>query len=335
MAFRITRAREGEHGGARDGDADAVRDNRRVRLLVIGGDIPLVMIGAGVLTRNGVRHPMAEMHARITEPDPRQRGREEHLGLRFRVIGIAVRAREVADRLPQGLEGEDVGDRVGALVCWAGDRVGGARGTLVVRDGGPGFEGVAEDVETRGGVDGGGHGARVQGVADAQGGFQGAVCDAGFGFAGYEVEDRGPCGFGTGAGGGGDGDEGAEGLVYGFAETEGRVDEVEEGGRGVVRVEVHEFCGVDDGAAAHGEEGVGGDGFGEGDGVADGGVLWFEGGGGVDGVIHAFAGEGFVDLFHGVQFGYVAVRDDADLCGAHVLQVHAHFFGAAGSEADA
>ena len=42
-----------------------------------------------------------------------------------------------------------------------------------------------------------------------------------------------------------------------------------------------------------------------------------------------------MDLVHGVQFGDVAVRDDADLFGAHVLQVHAHFFGAAGSEANA
>lgn len=255
--------------------------------------------------------------------------------MRFGVIRVAVRAREVADRLPQRLEGEDVGDGVGALVCGPGKGVGGTRGASVVGDRGPGFEGVAEDVEAGGGVHGGGHGAGVEGIADAEGGFEGAVGYPGFGFAGDEVEDGGACRFGAGARGGGDGDEGAEGLVDGFAQAEGRVDEVEEGGGWVVGVEVHELGGVDDGAAADGEEGVGRDGFGEGDGVEDGGVLGFERGGGVDRVRDAFAGERFVHLVHGIQFGDVAVGDDADFFGAHVLQVHPDFFGAAGPEADA
>lgn len=65
---------------------------------------------------------------------------------------------------------------------------------MCVGDRGPGFEGVAEDVEAGRGVDGAGHGAGVEGVADSEGGFEGAVGDAGFGFGGDEVED---CGAGS------------------------------------------------------------------------------------------------------------------------------------------
>jgi len=95
---------------------------------------------------------------------------------------------------------------------------------------------VAEDVEAGGGVHGGGHGAGVEGVADSEGGFEGAVGDAGFGFLGDEVEDGGAGGFGAGAGGGGDGDEGGEGFRDWHAFSEGRVDEVEEFGVGEVGV---------------------------------------------------------------------------------------------------
>lgn len=118
-------------------------------------------------------------------------------------------------------------------------------------------------------MDGGGHGACVERVADSQRGLEGAVGDTGFGARGGQVEDGGAGGFGAGAGGGGDGDEGLEGLVDGEAFAEGGVDEVEEVGVGVGRVEVHELGGVDDGAAADGEEGVGLVGLGEGDGFFD------------------------------------------------------------------
>lgn len=118
-------------------------------------------------------------------------------------------------------------------------------------------------------MDGGGHGAGVEGVADAEGGLEGAVGDAGFGARGGEVEDGGASGLGAGAGGGGDGDEGLEGLVDGEAFAEGSVDEVEEVGVGVAGVKVHELGGVDYGATAYGEEGVGLIGFCKGDGFFD------------------------------------------------------------------
>ena len=57
---------------------------------------------------------------------------------------------------------------------------------------------------------GGGHGAGVYWVADADGGFEVAVRDAGFRFLVDQVEDGGAGRFGAGAGCGGHGDEGLE-----------------------------------------------------------------------------------------------------------------------------
>lgn len=200
---------------------------------------------ARVLPADGVAHAVAEMDAGVAETDAGEGGGQQHLRLGFVVVWVLGRAREVLDRAAEGLEREDVGDGVGALVGGAVDGVGGAGGAHVVGDGGPAFEGVAEDVEAGGGVHGGGHGAGVEGVADPEGGFQGAVGDAGFCFFGDEVEDGGAGGFGAGAGGGGDGDEGGEGFVDGKAFAEGGIDEVEEVGGGKVGVKVHEFGGVD------------------------------------------------------------------------------------------
>lgn len=56
-------------------------------------------------------------------------------------------AGEVFDCRAEGLEGEDVGDGVSALVGGAVDGVGRARRALVVGDCRPGFQGVAEDVK--------------------------------------------------------------------------------------------------------------------------------------------------------------------------------------------
>ena len=95
------------------------------------------------------------------------------------------------------------------------------------------------------------------------------MCDAGFGTRGGEVEDGGAGGFAASAGGGGDGDEGEEGFVDWETFAEGGVDEVEEVGVGVAGVEVHELGGIDYGAAADGEEGVGLVGLGEGNGFFD------------------------------------------------------------------
>lgn len=134
--------------------------------------------------------------------------------MRFVVVGVFDCAREVLDCAPEGLQGEDVGYGVRALVRGAVDGVGGARGPGVVRDRGPGFEAVAEDIEARGGVDGGGHGAGVEGVTDAEGRFEGAMGDAGFCFFRDEIEDGGAGGFAAGSGGGWDGDEWGEGFCY-------------------------------------------------------------------------------------------------------------------------
>lgn len=82
------------------------------------------------------------------------------------------------------MQGEDVGDGVCALVCRALDGVARSWDTLVVGDCGPGFQAVAEDVEARGGVHGGRHGAGVERVADAECGLEVAVCDTGFGALG-------------------------------------------------------------------------------------------------------------------------------------------------------
>ena len=64
------------------------------------------------------------------------------------------------------------------MVGGALERVLGTRAALVVGDCGPGFERVAEHVQAGGGVDGAGHGARVEGVDYAEGGLEIAVRDA-------------------------------------------------------------------------------------------------------------------------------------------------------------
>ena len=115
---------------------------------------------------------------------------------------------------------------------------------------------MAEDIEAGGGVDGGGHGAGVEGVAYAEGGLEGAVGDAGFGARRGEVEDRGAGGLAARAGGSGYGNEGFEGLVDGEALAEGGVDEVEEVSVRVAGVEVHELGGVYHRATTDGEEGI-------------------------------------------------------------------------------
>ncbi|KAL8757167.1 MAG: hypothetical protein Q9199_002433, partial [Rusavskia elegans] len=62
------------------------------------------------------------------------------------------------------------------------------------------FEAVAEDVETGGGVHGGGHGAGVERITDAEGGLESTMGDACFGFFGYQVEDGGAGCFAASAG---------------------------------------------------------------------------------------------------------------------------------------
>ena len=262
VAVRVRGGGEAEDRGRGDGDADTVRDERPVR------DVPRVGV-ARVLAADGVAHAVAEVDAGVAEADARERGRQQHLALGLVVRRVGDRARQVPHRAAQGLQREDVRDGVRALVGGAGDRVRGAGHPLVVGDRGPRLERVAEHVEARGGVHGRGHAARVQGVADAEGGLQRAVGDARFGFLGDEVEDGGAGRFRARAGGGGDGDQGQQGPRDGQALAERRVDEVEEVGVREAGVQVHELGGVDDGAAADGEEGVRRVGLREGDGFED------------------------------------------------------------------
>jgi len=71
------------------------------------------------LAADGVAHAVAEMDACVSEADACEGGGEEHLRLRFVVVWVFGRAGEVLDGCFQCLEGEDVGDGVGALVGWA------------------------------------------------------------------------------------------------------------------------------------------------------------------------------------------------------------------------
>ena len=224
------------------------------------------------------------------------------------------------------------------------ERVGWARGAGGVGDGGPGFKSVAEDVEAGGGVHGGGHGARVQRVADAEGRFEGAVGDAGFGAFGHEVEDCRAGGLAAGACRCGDGDEGEQFLVDWLALAEWSVDKVEEVGRRVVCVKVHELGGVDDASSSHSQKSVRliclceVNCFPNTASLSElrSGLL------SVDlrivfrlhqcslenGEVDGFPIKGFRHLLHSVQLGNILVRHDADPLGAHVSNIHSYFLGA-------
>jgi hypothetical protein len=114
------------------------------------------------------------------------------------------------------------------LVGGALDGILRARRALVVGDGGPGFERMAEHVQAGGGVDGTGHGARVEGIDYAEGGLEVAVCDACLCALGDEVEDGGARCLGSGSCGCRDGDKGKELGRDGEAFAERGVDKVEE-----------------------------------------------------------------------------------------------------------
>ena len=163
------------------------------------GDVARVFV-AFVLAADGVAHPVAEVDPCIPEAHARQRGGQEHFRLGFCVVGVFDGAGEVFDCAFEGLEGEDVGDRIGTLVGWAVDGVGGAGDTFGIRDRRPGFEAVAENVKTGGRVNGGGHGAGVERITDAEGGFESPMGDACFGFFRHQIEDGGAGCFAASAG---------------------------------------------------------------------------------------------------------------------------------------
>ncbi len=100
--------------------------------------------------------------------------------------------------------------------------------------------------------------------------------DTCLGLVGGQVEDGGARGFAACAGCCGDCDEGAELVRDGQAFAQRGVDKVHEICFVVGGVQVHELGGVDDGAAAYGEEGVWREGLRPGDGFFDagGGLEW-------------------------------------------------------------
>lgn len=247
VAVRVGGAGEPEDGGRGHGDADAVRDHgSRAHV----ARVPVAL----VLAADRIAHAVAEVDARVAEPDAREGRREEHFGLRFGVVRVAHRAREVLDRGAEGLEREDVGDGVGALVGRAVDGVRGPRGALMVGDRGPGFERMAEHIETGGGLHGRGHGARVQRIADAQRGFERSMGNSRFGFFRHQVEDGRACGFRPRAGGGRYRDQGQERFGDGEASAERGVDKIEKIVLGAAGVEVHELGGINHRSTADGEE---------------------------------------------------------------------------------
>lgn len=90
---------------------------------------------------------MAEMNTSVAETDASKRGSEEHLALRLVVIRVPYCAGQVLNRRPESLEGEDITNGIRALVRGAINRVLRAGNALVIRDGCPALEAVAEDVE--------------------------------------------------------------------------------------------------------------------------------------------------------------------------------------------
>lgn len=139
MPVGIAWAGELEDGWCGDRDGDPVWDDGEF-------DVVARVLVPRVLAGDGVAHAVAQMDACIPEAYAGKSGSEQHIRLCLEVIGVLDGSWEVGDGVAQGFEGEDVGDGVGALVCWTVDGVVGAWGALVVGNCCPAFEGVAEDV---------------------------------------------------------------------------------------------------------------------------------------------------------------------------------------------
>lgn len=89
---------------------------------------------------------MAQMDTSVAEADAGKRGSEEHLALRLVVIWVPHRAGQVLNRRPESLEGEDITNRICALVRGAVNRVLRTGNALIIRDSSPALETVAEDI---------------------------------------------------------------------------------------------------------------------------------------------------------------------------------------------
>lgn len=171
MTLRVRSSCEAEDGWGGDGDGDAMGDDgvrdvvARVLVLTVlardGVGHACVVLAEDLCEKGASGHTVAEMHASVAETNTGKCGGEEHLALRLVIIWVPDRAGKVFNSRPEGLEGEDITNRICALVSGAVNRVLRARNTLIIRDCCPALETVTEDVKTRGGVDGGGHSACV------------------------------------------------------------------------------------------------------------------------------------------------------------------------------
>ena len=326
VAFRAGAGGEPEYCGGVEDDRNAVGDDGVSCGFVSGGK------KISDQTGNGVGHAVGQVDAGVTEADACVGGGEHHVAAGLVVGGVLKSAADVFGGKAETFEAPEIADGIGALV-------GGAKngtvwtGAVTERDGGEGFDGVTEDVETGGRSDFAGHGAGVFGVDDAEGGLETTVGDAGLGAEGFVVEDGDAGGFAAGAGGGGDGEEGFEGSGDGFSFADGGIDVVEEVRR-VTHVEVGGFGGVDGGAAADGDEGVELAGLGEGDGVLDGLIGGFDADTVVDGAGNVVVVERLEGGDYGVEMAEGRVNEDGYIVEAEFGEIGTDFSSSSDAEAD-
>ena len=126
----------------------------------------------------------------------------------------------------------------------------------MVGNGGPRLERVTEDIEAGAGFDGGGHGARVDWVADTERGLEISVSNARLGFLGNKVENGSAGCLAARSSRRRHGNKRTQWLIHGPALAKRSVDKIEKISFGIAEVQVHELCRVHDGATADGEEGI-------------------------------------------------------------------------------
>ena len=130
--------------------------------------------------RNRVRHPVRQVHARVSESDAGIGSRQQHLRPRLAVSGSSHGPRQVLGDHPQRLQRPDIADRVRPLIRRAQSRPFGPA-PAGVRHRGVGFDGMAQHVQPRRCRDLGGQHGGVLGVQNAQRRFQSPVRNPGLG----------------------------------------------------------------------------------------------------------------------------------------------------------
>ena len=112
------------------------------------------------------------MHTGISKPNTRKSGGEKHLTLSLIIFGVLHCPRKVLNCASEGLQGEDVADRVGTLIRRTIDWVRRARHSLIIRDSSPTLQAVAQHIKTRTCVNGRRHGPGIQGITYSQSGLE-------------------------------------------------------------------------------------------------------------------------------------------------------------------